>query len=213
MAPSSGYESDPACDSPTETSSRIEARLRHRGAICPGFERTDQGRSRRRFACGSYVPTPLSGSISALSAIECGVTKPVAGKFLGTGPFRLHEESLPEAIRLVRNPFDPRPCALDEVHFRSFPLDREGKATALVEAVQEGSVDLTFDVPRQKVATLHGVKKWISPGLSTAILFLNFRRTKLGDARVRQAIAHGIDRYQATRSVSRILWPSWPTRS
>lgn len=130
---------------------------------------------------------------------ECGVFRRLGDRVIGSGPFQLHEQSTPDSIRLVRNPHDPRPCGLDEVRVRSFPLDEQGRATALVEAVREGEIDLTFDVPRQEVADLQGVRKWIAPALSTAILFQNVRRPGLACARTRQAIARAIDRYEVTK--------------
>ena len=130
---------------------------------------------------------------------ECGVALRTENGVIGSGSFRLHEESTPDSLRLVRNPYDPRPCALDEVRVRSFPLDDNGTATALVDAVREGEIDLTFDVPRQEVAALQGVRKWIAPALSTALLFLNVRRPGVADVRTRRAISHAIDRYEVTR--------------
>ncbi len=167
-----------------------------------------------RFVATLRIPIELSVEGETLRAIsrtadqrldllfgtsECGVFLRTEEGVIGSGPFRLHEQSTPDSIRLTRNPHDPRPCALSEVRVRSFPLDENGKATALVEAVRAGEVDLTFDVPRQEVATLQGVRKWIAPALSTALLFLNLRRPGLADVRTRRAIAHAIDRYEVTR--------------
>ncbi|MCB1035237.1 MAG: hypothetical protein KDD47_15520 [Acidobacteria bacterium] len=134
-----------------------------------------------------------------LSHIECSVYRFAGGgRICGTGPFQLAPESTPQRLRLVRNPHFRHPSALDEVQFRYFPVDADGRASQLRHALEQGEIDLCTVLPRDEISKLSGVRKSFRPGLSTASLFLNTER--LRDRRVRQAIGMAIHRLEVAES-------------
>ncbi len=136
----------------------------------------------------------------ALSHFDCSVQRRVGQRLLGTGPYVLAPDSTPTFVRLLRNPHHRPAPAIDEVHFRTYPPDADARATALLKALEEGSVDLSLSLGRQDIETVSNVRKSILPGASTAILFLNCDSPRLRDRRVRQALAHAVDRYELARS-------------
>ena len=120
-------------------------------------------------------------------------TKPV-----GTGPFRIAEAVKGSHYVLERNPeyFKKGRPYLDRVVLRVMP-----NAASRVLAFEKGEVDVlySFFLPREQAArmkTLPGIvfkDYMLFPEVIT--LFFNLKDTKpLGDLRVRQAIAHAIDR-------------------
>lgn len=135
-----------------------------------------------------------------LSHGGCSIYKRQGAEMLGTGPFVLHAESTPTAIRLVRNPYHRPPATLDEVHFKVFPLDHEGRPTALLNALERGEVDLTNTLARDDIDRLTGARKFFQRGVSTAYLYLNTESRRLADSRVRRAIAHSIDRMELAKA-------------
>jgi peptide/nickel transport system substrate-binding protein len=136
----------------------------------------------------------------ALSHFDCSVQRRVGQRLLGTGPYVLAPDSTPTFVRLLRNPHHRPAPAIDEVHFLTYPPDPDARATALLKALEEGSVDLSLSLGRQDIEAARNVRKSILPGASTAILFLNGDSPRLRDRRVRQALAHGLDRYELARS-------------
>ena len=135
-----------------------------------------------------------------LSHGGCSIYKKQGAEILGTGPFVLHPDSSPDLIRLVRNPHHRPLAALDEVHFKVFPLDREGRPSALLEALDRGEVDLTNTLARDDINRLTGVRKFFQRGVSTAYMYLNTESPRLADSRVRRAIAHAIDRMELAKA-------------
>lgn len=119
---------------------------------------------------------------------------------IGTGPFALERVGKLSELRMVRNPHYRQPVALDELHLRCYPVDPDGAARSLRRAIDQGEVDVCAVLPRDEISQLSGVRKSFQPGLSTAMLFLNVESPHLGDARVRRAIAHGIDRLRMAES-------------
>jgi peptide/nickel transport system substrate-binding protein len=120
-------------------------------------------------------------------------TKPV-----GTGPFRIAEAVKGSHYVLERNPdyFKKGRPYLDRVVLRVMP-----NAASRVLAFEKGEVDVlySFFLPREQAArmkTLPGIvfkDYMLFPEVIT--LFFNLKDTKpLGDLKVRQAIAHAIDR-------------------
>lgn len=136
----------------------------------------------------------------SLSHGQCCVARRVDGSVFGTGPFRVAENSTADLVRLERNPHHRPPAGPEEVHLRVYPLDAEGRPTPLIRAVEAGEVDLTTALPRDEITALGGVRKSITPGISTALLYLNHESPKLADPRTRQAIAHGIDRLEVAKT-------------
>jgi ABC-type transport system substrate-binding protein len=131
---------------------------------------------------------------ASLTHAHCYVHRRVGSEIMGTGPFVMAPGRTLHEVRLGRNPHFRRPVALEEVRFKVYPPGRDGHPTALVDALQRGEVDLTLVLPRDAVNALSGVRKAVLPGLSTAMVFFNVESPRLSDARVRQALAHSIDR-------------------
>lgn len=126
---------------------------------------------------------------------------------IGTGPFRFVEWRRGDFIRLRRfeTYWKPGQPYLDEIVFRIIP-DSQSRALAL----QTGQVQLTaandiepFDVPRFQAQPNLDVRTagW---ELFAPLMWIetNHRSGPLGDARVRRAIAHALDR----DFVQRRLW-------
>ena len=120
------------------------------------------------------------------------------GKPVGTGPFRLGEIVKGSHYVLERNPdyFKPGRPYLDRVVLRVMP-----NPPSRVLAFEKGEVDVlySFFLPREQAARVKAlpgvvVKDYmLFPEVIT--LFFNLKDSKpLGDLKVRQAIAHGIDK-------------------
>ncbi|HXG15602.1 MAG TPA: ABC transporter substrate-binding protein [Calidithermus sp.] len=119
-------------------------------------------------------------------------------KPVGTGPFRIAEAVKGSHYVLERNPdyWKPGQPYLDRVVLRVMP-----NPAARVLAFERGEVDVlySFFLPREQAARVKAL-----PGVTfkdhmlfpeVVTLFFNLKDTKpLGDLRVRQAIAHAIDR-------------------
>lgn len=120
-------------------------------------------------------------------------------RLLGTGPFVYDPTSTPEEIRLTRNDRYRDEVPLDEIVFRVYPVDEDGRPTALLEAVQSGEVDLCSVLGREDLAELSMVRKFILPGASTTLLYFNTDREPLADPRVRRALALAVDRRELTK--------------
>ncbi|HEX2065139.1 MAG TPA: ABC transporter substrate-binding protein, partial [Acidimicrobiales bacterium] len=128
-------------------------------------------------------------------------TNPTNTSPVGTGPFKFVSYTKGSEIRLTRNPEyfkEPLPH-LDEVVMRIIPDN-----TARVLALENGEVQWVFDVPDSERARLQqatGIEtletSW-NPGGANCIMTMSFNldRPILKDLRVRQAIAHALDRRQ-----------------
>jgi peptide/nickel transport system substrate-binding protein len=127
-------------------------------------------------------------------------------KPVGTGPFVFKEWSKGDHITLERNPeyWDKGKPYLDRLIFRVIP-DAGARAAALEKGeVQYGpfspvplkDVERLAKLPQLKVET-RGYD-WLSPWL---FLDINIDRPALKDVRVRQALAHAIDRNVLTKVV------------
>ena len=118
---------------------------------------------------------------------------------VGTGPFMFSSYSPDEELVLVRNPdyFEPGLPKLDEVVMRVIP-----DAGSQVIALEAGEVDWLWGVPGPDLARLSAddrfgtLKTLVNPGGANCIMTVSFNldRPALADARVRRAIAHGLDR-------------------
>ncbi len=146
-----------------------------------------------------HLEQPNARFALSLAHGQCGVVKREGDQLLGTGPFVLHESSEPGFVRLVRNPHHRPLARLDEVHFRTYPLDKNGQPTALLKAIEAGEVDLSSSLGRDAINALTGMRKSIQPGISTCFLFMNVMSPQLGSASLRQAIAHSIDRLELAK--------------
>jgi len=131
-----------------------------------------------------------------LSHGACSVHRPGGEHVLGTGPFQLASADEVNQVRLTRNPHYHGEIALDEIIFQVYPVDADGRPTALLEALDAGEVHLTNGVARDEVKQIQGLRKSFQPGNSTAVLYFNTESPRLADARVRQALAHLVNRFE-----------------
>jgi ABC-type transport system substrate-binding protein len=102
-------------------------------------------------------------------------------------------------MSLVRNPYARKPPAIDEVVFKVYPPDAQGRPSALLAALEAGEVDFTNVLSREDIMQLKNVRRWTEPGSSTAILYMNTERPALADPRVRKALALSIDRLEIAK--------------
>ena len=116
---------------------------------------------------------------------------------IGTGPFKLVEYVAGDHILDRKNEkyFLPGKPAFDELMFRIIP-----DAGSRVAALQKGEVDMIYSsaVPAPEVARIKRFKniELRFGGIQTAAYqaYINLRNGPYGDRRVRQALAHAIDR-------------------
>lgn len=168
------------------------AALRRTVASTRGVKVTNEG-SRILFELDR--PNPRFDLI--LTTAEASILLEKDGKLLGTGPF-VDDDFGSEEIRLIRNDHYRSPVAIEGIHYRVYPEDEDGGHAKLIEAVSSGEVDFANCLSRNEVTPLGGLCKKFLPSTSTAILFLNSERPGLRHSKVRKAIAHSIDRREAT---------------
>ncbi|MGB9724672.1 MAG: peptide ABC transporter substrate-binding protein [Chloroflexia bacterium] len=130
---------------------------------------------------------------------------------IGTGPFRFvrleeGEDGVP-TLELEANPLYYRGLPyLEGVHFR-FYRD-EG---VLVEALLQGEVEGAFGLSRAALERLSGRSDLVAYRAylqAYNILFLNTRSPFLGDRRVRQALALGLDRRALVQGLEEEVFPA-----
>ncbi len=156
-------------------------------------------------------PTPFQLIRNALPAVTAVVAKhvyegsadiaadPANTRLVGTGPFKFAEHRPGEYYRLIKNEAywgegQPR---IDEIVYRVLP-DRAAAAGAL----EAGEIHLAAfsQVPLadlDRISKVEGIKVY-STGYEALtyqlVVEINHRRKELADLKVRQAIAHAIDR-------------------
>ncbi|HYB89581.1 MAG TPA: ABC transporter substrate-binding protein [Candidatus Binataceae bacterium] len=121
----------------------------------------------------------------------------------GAGPFRMASYSRDEAVVLERNPDRAEPPgAARGIIFKVVP-DPTVRALELMEGV----CDLVENNIQYEVIPYLGARPNLvvdkSPGTAYQYLAFNFRDRRLGDLRVRRAIAYAIDRETIVRSYLR----------
>jgi peptide/nickel transport system substrate-binding protein len=155
-------------------------------------------------------PTPFQLIRNALPALTSVVPKhlyegtdiaanPANNKLVGTGPYKFTEYRPGEYYLLSRNEnyWDKGKPYLDEIVFRVLP-DRAAAAQAL-EAEEIGLAAFSA-VPLADLARIDQVEgiEVVSKGYEALtyqlVVEINHRRKELADLKVRQAIAHAIDR-------------------
>ncbi len=155
-------------------------------------------------------PTPFQLIRNALPALTAVLPKhvfagsdimanPANEKLVGTGPFKFGEHKSGEYYRLVKNDryWNAGEPLLDEIVYRVLP-DRASAGDAL----EAGDVDLAAfsavplaDLARiGKVPGLTVISKGYEALTYQLVVEINHRRKELADLKVRQAIAHAIDR-------------------
>ncbi len=162
-------------------------------------------------------PTPFQLIRNALPALTAVLPKhvfagadiaanPANERLVGTGPFEYAEHKAGEYYRLVRNEtyWDAGRPYLDEVIYRVLP-DRAGAADAL----EAGEIDLAAfsavplaDLARiAKVPGLTVIAKGYEALTYQLVVEINHRRRELAELKVRQAMAHAIDRDFVVKTV------------
>lgn len=155
-------------------------------------------------------PTPLQLVRNALPAVTSVVAKhifdgtdiaknPANNQLVGTGPFKLAEYKPGEYYRLERNAdyWGEGQPKLNEVIYRVLPdraaagsaLEAEEIQLAAFSAVPLADLDRISKVPGIKVVT-----KGYEALTYQLVVEINHRRKELADLKVRQAIAHAIDK-------------------
>ena len=134
------------------------------------------------------------------------LTHPANIKPVGTGPFKLESYRTDQQVAMVRNPdyFKPGLPYLDRLVFRIVP-DGTAQTLALLagEADYLGLVNAA-DVDRMRARNdlvLAQTAFGTGGGNCINTLGFNLDRKPLADLRVRQAVAHAIDREQLLRDV------------
>ena len=163
------------------------------------------------------VPQPLvvqfklkapDASFLAILALGDSVVVPahlgpeLARRPVGTGPFKFAEARPGYSLRLVRNPdyYIPGVPKLEALNFRFIP-----DPSAQLAALRTGEVQGVAEMPAEIASTLQGdrlVRLVSRPQDLVQILAINTARPPLNDVRVRQALAHAIDRLQIIELVS-----------
>ena len=162
-------------------------------------------------------PTPFQLIRNALPALTSVVPKhvfdgtdiannPANNAPIGTGPFKWAEYKPGEYFRLERNAdyWDKDAPHLDEIVYRVLP-DRAAAAGAL----EAGEIDLAAfsavplaDLDRiGKVEGLEVIAKGYEALTYQLIVEINHRRKELADLKVRQAIAHAIDKEFVVKTI------------
>jgi peptide/nickel transport system substrate-binding protein len=112
------------------------------------------------------------------------------------GPFKVESYTPGQSLTLVKNDkYWGTPAHLDKIVYRFLP-----ESVTQPAALQNNEVDLIYPQPQldqvQQVQQLPDVQYQINFGLSFEHLDFNFKNPLLGDLKVRQAIATGLNRQE-----------------
>ncbi len=156
-------------------------------------------------------PTPFQLIRNALPAVTAVVAKhiyensadiaadPANAKLVGTGPFKFVEHKAGEYYRLARNEsyWGEGQPKLDEIVYRVLP-DRAAAAGALeADEIQLAAFSQVPLADLDRISKVDGIKVYSTgyEGLTYQLVVeINHRRKELADLKVRQAIAHAIDK-------------------
>lgn len=147
----------------------------------------------------------VSAAIFAPKATAEGGDEAASLKPIGTGPFILSSWVKGEHVTFKANPsyYLPDVPKVETLVWRAVP-----EAAARVAALQTGQVDIALRVPPHQVALLErDANLKVSSALSTRTYYIAFNNLTTGkgtpimDARVRQAMNHGVDLQAIIRSV------------
>lgn len=133
-------------------------------------------------------------------------TNPANIRLIGTGPFTFAEYRPGEYYRLRRNPayWGEGLPKLDEIIFRILP-DRAGAASALeaneIQLAAFSQVPLSDLARISKVNGIAVYAKGYEALTYQLVVEINHRRKELADLKVRQAIAHAIDKNFVVKTI------------
>lgn len=150
--------------------------------------------SRPNVAFVSYLTLWGSHILSKDYAEEVGIEE-MAVNPLGSGAFCLERWDRGQVAVLTRNPgyWDPEKPHVDSVEMRVVQDDN-----ARVLQLRSGEIDIALQVPFSQAASLEnapGVEVTMVTIYGTAAIVPNMRKVpELADVKVRQAIAHAVDR-------------------
>lgn len=163
-------------------------------------------------------PTPFQLVRNALPAVTAVVAKhiyegsadiaadPANAKLTGTGPFKFEEHKPGEYYRLTKNEAywgegEPK---LDEIVYRVLP-DRAAAAGALeADEIQLAAFSQVPLADLDRISKVDGIKVYSTgyEGLTYQLVVeINHRRKELSDPKVRQAIAHAIDKDYVVKTI------------
>jgi len=162
-------------------------------------------------------PTPFQLIRNALPALTSVVARhiyegtdiaenPANTALIGTGPFKLAEHKAGEYYRLERNDayWGENQPYLDEIVYRVLP-DRAAAAGALeaeeIHLAAFSAVPLADLARISKVPGIEVVTKGYEGLTYQLVVEINHRRKELADLKVRQAIAHAIDKDFVVKTV------------
>jgi peptide/nickel transport system substrate-binding protein len=162
-------------------------------------------------------PTPFQLIRNALPVVTSVVAKhifdgtdiatnPANTTLVGTGPFKFAEHKSGEYYRLVRNEsyWDKEQPKLDEIVFRVLP-DREAAGAALeADEIQLAAFSAVPLADLDRISKVDGIKVYSTgyEGLTYQLVVeINHRRKELADLKVRQAIAHAIDKDYVVKTI------------
>lgn len=141
------------------------------------------------------LPQHIYGDVEDVQTAEANLSP------VGTGPFRLADYAIDDSITLERNDdyFKKGLPLLDRVIFRIIP-DQNTQLLAL----EQGEVDFIWRVPGGEIERLESepeiqlyrLNSGPGGGFCVPSLAFNLDRERFQDERVRQAIAHSVDRQQ-----------------
>ncbi|WP_309083529.1 ABC transporter substrate-binding protein [Chelativorans sp.] len=156
------------------------------------------------------APTPPQMILKALPAVTSVLPRhvyegtdiaanPANAQLIGTGPFKFAEHRPGEYYRLVRNDdyWNEGQPKLDEIIYRILP-DRAAAASALeADEIQLAAFSQVPLVDLERISQVPGltvVTKGYEDLTYQLVVEINHRNEILADPKVRQAIAHAIDR-------------------
>jgi ABC-type transport system substrate-binding protein len=147
----------------------------------------------------------VSAAIFAPKATAEGGDEAATLKPIGTGPFILSSWVKGEHVTFKANPnyYLPDVPKVETLVWRAIP-----EAAARVAALQTGQIDIALRIPPHQVGLLErDANLKVSSALSTRTYYIAFNNLTTGkgtpimDARVRQAMNHGVDLQAIIRSV------------
>jgi len=192
----------------TPLTAEIAARSLHGASALTGKATIDVRDDRVWFTLTSANPR----FALTLTHSSCAIVHATGMQLFGTGPFMFDRRpnlrllQSVDSLRLVRNPHYHRKTKIDEIEFRVLRPDADGTPRSLIEALRDGTIDLTTALSASDVSTwnLSGVVPITQPSNSTALLFINSEHVLFRNAAARKGIAAGIDLLEiASQSYSR----------